>query len=163
MGTAFVLVVHDGDDLSGDEVLLKLGAGHAVGVQGLVEVRHHIALEVEGAADPPVLHALHGGGHPAEDAELVPGEGELPALEVGQLQAEGLHEVVVHQARGGRLKVGGHQHGKRSAFARQNILIIVVTVRVSSSHEVVVDVGCCCLAHRWLTVVEFLDFDRKLR
>ena len=85
MGTAFVLIVHDGDDLSGDEVLLKLGAGHAVGVQGLVEVRHHVTLEVEGAADPPVLHALHGGGHPAEDAELVPGEGELPALEVGQL------------------------------------------------------------------------------
>ena len=101
-----------------------------MGVEGGVEVRHDIAPEVEGAAHLPVLHALHGGGDAPEDTQLVAGVGELPALEVHQLEAEGAHQVVVHQGAGGRLQVWGNQHGEGAAFAAQNILIFVVAVRV---------------------------------
>ena len=111
-------------------MLLEPGAGHAVGVQGGVEVLHHVALQVEGLAQLPVLDALHGGGDAPEDAQLVAGVGELPALEVGELQAEGAHQVVVHQGRGGRRELGGHQHGKGAAFATQHKLILIVAVGI---------------------------------
>ena len=105
-------------------MLLEPGAGHAVGVQGGVEVRHHVALEVEGAAHLPVLDALHGGGDAPEDAVLAAAQAVLPALEIGQLQAEGAHQVVVQQAAGGRLQAGGHQHGKGSTLTCENVLVI---------------------------------------
>ena len=88
-GGALVTVIHHHDGLLRGEVLLEVGAGHAVGVQGGVKVRHDIAPEVEGAAHLPVLDALHGGGDAPEDAEPVAGQGVAPALQVGQLQAEG--------------------------------------------------------------------------
>ena len=128
-------------------MLLQLDAGHAVGVKGVVEVRHHHGLHLEGAAHLPVLDALHGGGYAPEDPELVAGQGVLPALEVGQLHAEGPHQVVVQQGVGWLLQVRGHQHGKRSAFTREDILMIIVTVLVAGCQvavAAVVVVHCCC-------------------
>ena len=78
-------VIPDDDGFLGAEVLLEPGAGHAVGVQRGVEALHHVALQVEGLAQLPVLDALHGGGDAPEDAEPVAGQGVAPALQVGQL------------------------------------------------------------------------------
>ena len=133
-------------------MLLQLGAGHAVGVQRGVQVRHHVAPEVEGAAHLPVLDALHGGGHGPEDAQLVPGEGVLAALQVGELQAEGPRQVVVKQGGGRCRRVRRHQHGEGPSFATQNELIFVITVGVLCSQVV----GCWwCWTHR-CSVVEVL-------
>ena len=118
-------------------MLLEPGAGHAVGVQRGVEVAHYIALQVEGVAQLPVLDALHGGGDAPEDAQLVAGVGELPALEVGELQAEGAHQIVVHQGRGGGLQVGGHQHGKGAAFATQHKFVLIVAIEIGCSEVII--------------------------
>ena len=109
-----------------------------MGVEGGVEVRHDIAPEVEGAAHLPVLHALHGGGDAPEDTEPVTGQGVAPALQVGQLQAEGPGQVIVHQGRGGRLQAGGHQHGKRPALATQNKFAFITVVILGCEAPVVV-------------------------
>ena len=118
-------------------MLLEPGAGHAVGVQRGVEALHHVALQVEGLAQLPVLDALHGGGDAPEDAQLVAGVGELPALEVGELQAEGAHQIVVHQGRGGGLQVGGHQHGKGAAFATQHKFVLIVAIKIGCSEVII--------------------------
>ena len=60
-----------------------LGADDDLGVEELVQVGHHQALEVDAAVGPAVLDALDSGGDTPKDAHLVTSEVELPALEVG--------------------------------------------------------------------------------
>ena len=72
-------------------------AGDTVSVQQGVEVRHHEALDVVVAAHPALVQALHGGGHAAEDPQLVASEGELATLQVRHLETEGFYQVVVEQ------------------------------------------------------------------
>ena len=135
-------------------MLLEVGAGQAVGVQGAVEVRHHGGLQVEGAAHLPELDALDRGGHAPEDAHLVAVQGVAPALEVGHPQAKGLHQVVVQQAAGRYWQVGRHQHSEGAAFTREYKLVIIITVLVICCEEIVA-VCCCCFAHRWSVEIIF--------
>ena len=72
-------------------------AGDTVSVQQRVEVRHHKALDVVVAAHPALVQALHGGGHAAEDPQLVAREGELATLQVSHLETEGFYQVEVEQ------------------------------------------------------------------
>ena len=60
-----------------------------------------------------------------------------PALEVGELQAEGAHQIVVHQGRGGGLQVGGHQHGKGAAFATQHKFVLIVAIEIGCSEVII--------------------------
>ena len=75
-------------------------AGDTVSVQQGVEVRHHEALDVVVAAHLPLVKALHGGGHAAEDPHLVAREGELATLQISHLEAERLYQVEVEQVGG---------------------------------------------------------------
>ena len=72
-------------------------AGDTVSVQQGVEVGHHEALDVVVAAHLPLVKALHGGGHAAEDPHLVASETKLATLQVSYLEAEGLYQVEVEQ------------------------------------------------------------------
>ena len=62
---------------------------------------------------------------------------ERSALEARHLQAEGAHQVEVHQAGGRCLQAGGHQHGKGAAFATQHKLVIIVAIGVFRSKKVI--------------------------
>ena len=72
-------------------------AGDTVSVQKGVEVGHHEALDVVVAAHLPLVKALHGGGHAAEDPHLVAREVKLATLQIRHLEAKRLDQVEVEQ------------------------------------------------------------------
>ena len=133
------------------EFLLHPRAGHAVGVQQLVEVSDDQALDVEISAEFSVLDTLDSCRDSAKDPHLLAAEMELPTLYIRQLEAQLPDEIIVNERGGGSGEVGGHQRHEGVALAGEDVLLVSRAVVVARSEHSAAIVGV--RGHRWFLMV----------
>ena len=103
---------------------------------------------MDAAVGPAVLDALDSGGDTPKDAHLVTSVVKLTALEVGHLEAEFPHQVVVNEVGVWSRKNVGDQGGEGPALAGEHVLFIVVAISVTGGKY---RLGFGLLVeHRWL-------------
>ena len=79
-----------------------------------------------------IYHTLHGCRDLTEGPHLEAGVAELAALQVGHLEAEAPHQLVVDQGGGGSREVRGCETRKRPTFDAEYIFLFIIRILVKS-------------------------------
>ena len=98
-------------------------ASNAVGVEGLVEILHHVGPHVGRPADSAVLDGLESLGDSPQNPEPRTSKGVLGALEVVHLQTQVPDQVVVNEGHWGDRQLLGVEHSKGPALDGKDELL----------------------------------------
>ena len=98
-------------------------ASNAVGVEGLVEILHHVGPHVGRPADSAVLDGLESLGDSPQNPEPRTSKGVLGALEVVHLQSQVPDQVIVDEGDWGGRQLLRTEHGEGPPLDGEDVLL----------------------------------------